>query len=188
MLSPDSLEGPHATGGLDVADHANGDHGRGLDDGGSLDNLLLVVLGAGPVHLAHDVGHAGLEYTHSEMKAARNIIQFRTVLHQFKLLVFQHCNQRWIFGSSGDKSLLTIAFDPISKYPPDLVAHEAGEVDRLAGVILGEGLGLAAVPLGPLLGQESLGPVTGSFEFPVRHGGRPTWCLQQEKFFIILAF
>ena len=51
MLSPDSLEGSHAAGGLDVADNADGDHWRSLDDGDCLDNLLLVVLGARAVHL-----------------------------------------------------------------------------------------------------------------------------------------
>ena len=54
-------------------------------------------------------------------------------------------------------------------YQRYLVSHEAGQMDLLAGIVLGEGLGLAAVALGPLLGEESLGPMTGSFEFPVRH-------------------
>ena len=51
VLSPDSLEGPHAARSLDVADNADGDHWRSLDDGDCLDNLLLVVLGARAVHL-----------------------------------------------------------------------------------------------------------------------------------------
>merc|ERR1719330_775031 len=109
VLSPDSLQGPHAARSLDVADDADSDHGRGFDDGDGFNHLLLVVLGAGTVHLAHNVGHASL------------------------------------------------------------VSHEAGQMDLLAGIVLGEGLGLAAVALGPLLGEESLGPMTGSFEFPVRH-------------------
>merc|ERR1719362_2648422 len=109
VLSPDSLQGPHAARSLDVADDADSDHGRSLDDGDCFNHLLLVVLGAGTVHLAHDVGHASL------------------------------------------------------------VSHEAGQMNLLAGIVLGEGLGLAAVALGPLLGEESLGPMTGSFEFPVRH-------------------
>ena len=50
-----------------------------------------------------------------------------------------------------------------------LVSHEASHVDRLAGIILGEGLWLSTVALGPLLGEEPLRPVAGSFEFPVRH-------------------
>merc|ERR1719507_2842493 len=109
VLRPDSLEGSHAAGSLDVADNADGDHWRSLDDGDSLNNLLLVVLGARTVHLTHNVGHASL------------------------------------------------------------VSHEASHVNRLAGIILGEGLWLSTVALGPLLGEEPLRPVAGSFEFPVRH-------------------
>merc|ERR1719370_2104799 len=109
VLSPDSLEGPHAARSLNVANDANGDHGRSLDDGDGLHHLLLVVLGTGTVHLTDNVGHAGL------------------------------------------------------------VAHEASQVDSLARIILGEGLWLATVALGPLLWEESLGPMTGSFELSVRH-------------------
>merc|ERR1719458_1064365 len=47
VLSPDSLQGPHAARSLDVADDANSDHGRGLNDGDCFNHLLLVVLGAG---------------------------------------------------------------------------------------------------------------------------------------------
>jgi len=42
-------------------------------------------------------------------------------------------------------------------------------MDLLARIVLGEGLGLATMALGPFLWEESLGPMTGSFEFPVRH-------------------
>merc|ERR1719464_1567084 len=51
VLSPDSLECPHATRSLNVSNNADGDHGGSFDDGDSFDNLLLVVLGAGTVHL-----------------------------------------------------------------------------------------------------------------------------------------
>merc|ERR1719210_873678 len=51
VLSPHGLESPHAAGGLDVANHADGDHGRGLDDSDGLNHLLLVVLGTGTIHL-----------------------------------------------------------------------------------------------------------------------------------------
>ena len=51
VLRPDSLEGPHAARSLDVADNADGDHWRSLDDGDCLENLLLVVLGVRAVHL-----------------------------------------------------------------------------------------------------------------------------------------
>ena len=60
MLSPDRLQGSHATWGLDVADEADALHGRRLDDGNSLDNVLLVDLRAGTVGLTNDVGHTGL--------------------------------------------------------------------------------------------------------------------------------
>merc|ERR1719430_1237780 len=109
VLSPDSLEGPHAARSLNVANNADSDHGRSLNDGDGLDDFLLVVLGTRTVHLTHNVGHAGL------------------------------------------------------------VAHEASQVDGLARIILGEGLWLATVALGPLLREESLGPMTGSFKLSVRH-------------------
>merc|ERR1719234_1372307 len=49
VLSPDSLECPHATRSLNVSNDTDSDHGRGLDDGDGFDNLLLVVLGTGTV-------------------------------------------------------------------------------------------------------------------------------------------
>merc|ERR1719234_190545 len=114
VLSPDSLKCPHAARSLDVSNNTDGDHGRGLDDGHVFDNLLLVVLGAGTVHLANNVGHASL------------------------------------------------------------VSHEASQMNCLASIILGEGLGLTTMTLGPLLWEESLRPMTGSFKLSVRHFGRPT--------------
>merc|ERR1719330_527370 len=51
MLSPDSLQSPHAPGGLDVANNTDADHGGSLEDGDSLHHLLLVDLGPGSVHL-----------------------------------------------------------------------------------------------------------------------------------------
>ena len=60
MLSPDGLEGSHSSGSFNVANHTNGNHGGSLNDGHGLHHLLLVDLGAGSVHLPHDVGHTGL--------------------------------------------------------------------------------------------------------------------------------
>ena len=60
VLGPDGLEGAETPRGFDVADHADAHHGRSLNDGHRLDDLLLVDLGAWTVGLAHDVGHAGL--------------------------------------------------------------------------------------------------------------------------------
>merc|ERR1719411_1341594 len=47
VLGPDSLESPHASGGLDVSNNTDADHRRSLEDGDGLDNLLLVDLGSG---------------------------------------------------------------------------------------------------------------------------------------------
>ena len=44
VLGPDGGERAQAARRLDVADDTDDDHRRGLDDGGSLDNLLLVHL------------------------------------------------------------------------------------------------------------------------------------------------
>jgi len=60
VLSPDSFEGSEAAGSLDVSDQTDAHHGRGLDDGDSLHNFLLVDLGARPLDLSDDVGHTGL--------------------------------------------------------------------------------------------------------------------------------
>merc|ERR1712241_1635028 len=46
VLSPDGLECTKTTWGLDVTDKADSDHGWGLNDGHSLDNVLLVNLGS----------------------------------------------------------------------------------------------------------------------------------------------
>merc|ERR1712079_794340 len=40
VLGPDGLEGAHAAGGLDVADHSDADHGGSLEDGDGLHHLL----------------------------------------------------------------------------------------------------------------------------------------------------
>ena len=75
MLSPDSGEGTQAAGSLDVADNTDHNHGRGLDDGDSLNDLLLVHLGTRSVQIAHDVGHAGLVAEHgSEVHGLLGVI------------------------------------------------------------------------------------------------------------------
>ena len=60
MLSPDGLKGAQSARRLNVADKADADKGRRLENSNSLHDLLFVDLGAGSVHLANDVGHAGL--------------------------------------------------------------------------------------------------------------------------------
>ena len=61
MLGPDGGEGAQTARRLDVANNANNDDRRRLEDRHGLDDLLLVRLGAGAVQLADDVRHASLE-------------------------------------------------------------------------------------------------------------------------------
>jgi hypothetical protein len=58
--SPDGLEASQAGRGGTIADDTNDNHRRSLEDGDSLNSLLLVQLGARSVDLSDDVGHAGL--------------------------------------------------------------------------------------------------------------------------------
>merc|ERR1712045_505060 len=60
VLSPDGLECTKTTWGLDVSDKTDGDHGWGLNNCHSLDDVLLVQLRSGTVGLTHDVSHTGL--------------------------------------------------------------------------------------------------------------------------------
>uniref|UniRef100_A0A3Q0RU75 Uncharacterized protein n=1 Tax=Amphilophus citrinellus TaxID=61819 RepID=A0A3Q0RU75_AMPCI len=59
VLSEDSLEGPQTTGGVDVTNNADHNHGRRLHNGHCLNHFLLVHLSRS-VHLTDDVSHAGL--------------------------------------------------------------------------------------------------------------------------------
>ena len=60
VLSPDGTELAQTTWGVDVTDNADDDDGWGLEDGDSLDDLLLVCLGADTLQLTDNVSHAGL--------------------------------------------------------------------------------------------------------------------------------
>lgn len=60
VLSPDGGERAETTGSLNVTDDTDSDKGRGLDDGDSLDNLLLVHLGTRSVKVTDNSGHTGL--------------------------------------------------------------------------------------------------------------------------------
>jgi hypothetical protein len=60
VLSPDGGQRAEATRGLDVADDANHDNRRGLDDGDGFHNFLLVILGTRSLQFSDDVGHASL--------------------------------------------------------------------------------------------------------------------------------
>lgn len=60
VFSPDGGQGSKTSGGLDVTDNTNDDHGRGLDDGNGLDDFSLVHLGSGSVKVSDDMGHTSL--------------------------------------------------------------------------------------------------------------------------------
>lgn len=60
VLGPDGGERAETAGGLDVANETDNNHGRGVDNGDSLNNLLLVGLGSGTVEIADNGGHTGL--------------------------------------------------------------------------------------------------------------------------------
>mmetsp|Transcript_15710 Transcript_15710/g.38130 ORF Transcript_15710/g.38130 Transcript_15710/m.38130 type:complete len:293 (+) Transcript_15710:1847-2725(+) len=61
VLSPHGVERTQACGSTHVANAANDNHCGSLNEGHRLEGLLLVELGAGLVHIAHDMGHANLE-------------------------------------------------------------------------------------------------------------------------------
>ena len=64
-----------------------------------------------------------------------------------------------IFNTSSalDLWFIILVESQIRFYPRYLVSHEAGQMDLLAGIVLGEGLGLAAVALGPDQNGNKLG-------------------------------
>lgn len=60
VLSKDSGDLTETVWGADVANNTDDNHGRSLDDGDSLNDFLLVRLGANTVHLTEDVCHTCL--------------------------------------------------------------------------------------------------------------------------------
>ena len=109
VVGPHGGQGSQAVGGGDVANNTNNHHGGSLQDGDSLNCLLLVELGSRSLDLSHHVTHTSLE------------------------------------------------------------AHEGGQVGSLGSIVLGERPNATSVVSSSLLGQVLQGPVTGSFEFTVRH-------------------
>ena len=70
MLSPDGGQGTKTTRSLDIPDNSDNHHRGSLNDGDSLDGLLLVLLGAGLVDITSDVRHTSL-VAHEGGKVAR---------------------------------------------------------------------------------------------------------------------
>jgi len=61
VTSPNGGEGTETVGGGYIANNTNDDHGRSLQNGNSLNSILLVELRSGTVNLAHNVSHTSLE-------------------------------------------------------------------------------------------------------------------------------
>jgi hypothetical protein len=62
VLGPDGLEGAEATGGLDVTNHTDDLHGRALDHGSGVHDVLLDdLLALTALEVLNAVGHASLE-------------------------------------------------------------------------------------------------------------------------------
>jgi len=74
VLGPDGFEGSEASWGLDVANNADADHWRGLDDGDWLDDFFFIELGALSSHLTDDVGHAGFVANESGQVARLGLV------------------------------------------------------------------------------------------------------------------
>jgi len=60
MVCPNGSEGSQSLGGGDVSDETNDNNGGCFDDGHSLNNFLLVELGAQFVYFTNNMGHTGL--------------------------------------------------------------------------------------------------------------------------------
>lgn len=60
VVGPHGGEGTEATGGLNVTDKTDDNHGGAVDDGDGLNNVLLVELGARSLDFTDDVGHTSL--------------------------------------------------------------------------------------------------------------------------------
>ena len=75
VVSPDGGEGTETTGSLDVADQTDDDHGRSLDDGDSLADLLLVDTRSLTIDLTDDVGATSLvAHEGSEVRRLGSIV------------------------------------------------------------------------------------------------------------------
>lgn len=62
VLGPDGLQSAHTTGGLNVADHTDSLHGRALDNGSGVDNVLLDdLLTLTSLEVLDAVSHTSLE-------------------------------------------------------------------------------------------------------------------------------
>jgi len=61
LVGPDGGQRSHTSEGIDVTDQTDDDHGGSLDDGHSLNDLLLVQLRFYLIDVSDDMGHTSLE-------------------------------------------------------------------------------------------------------------------------------
>jgi len=77
FLSPDSGQSSESSRGIDISDQSDDNHGRGFDDGDSLDGFFLVQFGSWFFDFSQDVGHSGLEPSESCEVARFFLVVFR---------------------------------------------------------------------------------------------------------------
>jgi len=77
VFGPDGGQGTETSRGLDVTHQTDNDHRRGLDDGDSFNNFLLVDLGTGLLGFAQDVGHTSFVAQESRQVSWRRGIVLR---------------------------------------------------------------------------------------------------------------
>jgi hypothetical protein len=74
MLSKYGGKSTKSTGGLNVSDNSNDNHGRSLENGNGIDNLALVHEGTRTINSTNNVGHTSLVSTESgEVGSSRSI-------------------------------------------------------------------------------------------------------------------
>lgn len=64
-LGPDSRKGSKSSGGFDVSNESDNNHGRGFEDGDGFNNFFFVEFGSSSFNFSDDMGHAGFESSES---------------------------------------------------------------------------------------------------------------------------
>jgi len=61
FLGPNGGESSQTSGGFDVSDDSDNDHGRAFNDGDGFNDFFFVVFGTGSFDVSKDVGHTSFE-------------------------------------------------------------------------------------------------------------------------------